>query len=152
MTKEGDLPLIQTYETLHLLGTDATVWTETVADGMSKLGGVFSLSVNHDGMEATTRALPFNVTADRLKAELELLPNVGALRVSRFGPDPHDGYEWMLTFLENVGDVALLEVLCSPVTLGVRVWLVQLLPQQQLLAQHAHNEQLQWAGPITHQF
>ena len=79
---------------------------ETRGGNPTPLGGTFTLA-GPGGAGPSTGPLAFDATALEVKAELESLPTVGIVDVSRDGPW-HDGqgqarYVWQVTFRQRTG-------------------------------------------------
>ncbi|GLE03444.1 hypothetical protein PINS_up012346 [Pythium insidiosum] len=109
----GNLPLLQVSvddgTTVTPYGTSKstadgkdTITVAAAQDGTSTpLGGVFALEL--DGQR--TGYMPFDATAAVLRAQLQALPTVGSIAVTRSLVDPNNGYAWTISFLSNLGDV-----------------------------------------------
>ena len=65
------------------------------------LGGGFSLGYG----ASRTPYLPHSVTATDLASALSALPNLGRVSVSRSDATPDGGYQWLVTFAGDLGDV-----------------------------------------------
>ena len=94
-----------------LYATNEIQHIDTFSTG-NNLGGSFM--VRFEGH--STSALAFDISADDMKAALELLPTIGSVAVINYPIDPthpKNGLRWTVTFLSNPGDVAALEVSTS---------------------------------------
>lgn len=65
---------------------------------------------------ATTAPIPHDASAKQLASALNALHTVGETFVTR--TESPSGYEWIITFLDNVGDLPLLEVTSSQVPIS----------------------------------
>lgn len=104
----GDLPLLQAavgntaFASSGTQGSDTVTVTEIIAGTSTPLGGSFALSLKGE----RTGYIPFDVSAMGLQNQLELLSAImKPLRVSRLDADANNGFQWLITFLGNVGDV-----------------------------------------------
>jgi len=68
------------------------------------VGGLFALSFN----QHRTMYMQFDVDERTLKDELDKLPSIGAVDVSRSNSDENGGYTWSVTFLSNLGPQSFL--------------------------------------------
>ena len=72
--------------------------------GQTITSGFFRLTLNYDSVTdfdvetlSRTPRIPFDATADQMKAALELLENIDIVEVRRFGPFAQNTYEWKIT-------------------------------------------------------
>ena len=133
-TSSGQIALLEVDDSaLYGTAVNATVYAtvERVVAGSESLDGTFTLTYRGlDGVTATTSDLPFSVSAPALKAELEALPNVGRVDVSRTEDSDLGEIAWSVTFtgcrlkwattasICNVGDLHPLEPNASMLTGG----------------------------------
>ena len=75
-----------------------------IAGGVAT-AGTFRLSF--DG--ATTTVIPFDASGDALARALNALSTIGAVRCERTDAASARGAGWLITFLDNVGDMPLVE-------------------------------------------
>jgi hypothetical protein len=116
LTDPGDLPEISPSSSALLSGLGATVLTSTQANGTAPLGGTFSVGFTHGGATFTTSLLAYDANAATIKSALELLDNVGTVRVTRAAADAQGGHTWTVTFMSNSGDVPMLALGASQLT------------------------------------
>jgi hypothetical protein len=81
----------------------------TLSNG-NVIGGYFLLEL---GAETNHVQVPHNADEATMKARLEEMTSIGTVNVQRVGPTTEDGYTWSITFLDNYGDVELLQTLPS---------------------------------------
>ncbi|KAH9100136.1 hypothetical protein LEN26_016139, partial [Aphanomyces euteiches] len=111
----GNLPQL-TVQSSSLIGAGAgvTVTTPTQANVISD--GYFTLTVG----TSTTASIGYAATSASVQSALQALPTVGAVAVTRTGPDYQGGYVWSITFLSNMnpGDVPLMGIANTLVATG----------------------------------
>ncbi|KAF4031960.1 Fibronectin type III domain [Phytophthora infestans] len=108
----GNLPLM-TVSTNNGVsyGATGTVSGDTITivagtDGTSTvLGGVFALEF--EGQR--TGYMPFDASEAVMQTQLETLSTIGSVAVTRSGADPNNGYAWMVSFLNNLGNLQPLQ-------------------------------------------
>ena len=84
--------------------TDITCSGMTVTDG-NMLGSTFILS----GSEP----IAYDAAANDVKSALEATKNIGTVSVSRSVADSQRGYTWSITFITDIGDIAMLKASSS---------------------------------------
>jgi ELWxxDGT repeat protein len=84
-------------------GLSSKVEASTLIDGNS-LAGTFKLGFQGH----STRMLYHDTSALALQAELESLTTIGAVSITRTGPDLNDGFSWTITFFSPSGDIPAL--------------------------------------------
>ncbi|EQC27008.1 hypothetical protein SDRG_15222 [Saprolegnia diclina VS20] len=121
LTYQGNAPLLTPTNLLSGIGNDIVV-TEIVAG--NQMGGTFTLTF----LGATTPPIAWNAPASTaqslgdgssLQEKLQTLATIGALAVTRTGPDFEGGYEWYVTFVDNVvtgGSLPLLQANSAALT------------------------------------
>ncbi|KDO29856.1 hypothetical protein SPRG_19735 [Saprolegnia parasitica CBS 223.65] len=82
--------------------------TFTIAYGLGCIDGATSESASCGPQQ--TPALPYNVDAVTMQHEISLLPGLGAATVTRVGPDYLNGFTWSISFPQELGSIALLNV------------------------------------------
>ena len=80
------------------------VSVERLLAGTNELSGSFTLSFRGE----ETVAIPVDADAVAVKAELENLETISVVTVSRNQTDAFGGFEWMVTFDSEAGDVPLM--------------------------------------------
>ena len=70
------------------------VTTSFMGDNGDELIGSFQLQMG----KYTTDPIPYDATANTMKARLEVLPNIDVVEVTRSGPSPNKEYVWDITF------------------------------------------------------
>ena len=103
---------ISNMETSVPADNSGAISISSTREGDDRLSGTFELSYNDGSAVATTRPLESFISAEDLKAELERLPNIGHVAVTR--SQSLVGYEWNIEFVScsdvcNEGDLLLLE-------------------------------------------
>ena len=110
----GDVPSMEIIANdQHVYGTSAGVFV--ISDGQeivarngidsvtgqvgNALTGSFQLRLRGH----VSDPIPFDASSDRMKAMLEVMPNVGTVDVSRSPPTKERGYSWTITFLSSPG-------------------------------------------------
>eukprot|EP00957_Ditylum_brightwellii_P020379 1537287-Ditylum_brightwellii.AAC.1 len=118
----------QTENRVH--GTSADVFVVSDGEGytarngidqfFSRVGNVLSGHFRLKLRGHTTERIPFNASADQMKARLEALANVGTINVEVSAATNELGYSWTITFISNPGyfppstrDVDLLQYINS---------------------------------------
>lgn len=104
---------ISSLETSVPTDNSGAISISSTREGDDRLFGTFELSYNDGSAVATTRPLESFISAEDLKAELQRLPTVGQVAVTR--SQSLVGYEWTVEFescsetICNEGDLLLLE-------------------------------------------
>ena len=71
----------------------------TLIDG-NYIGGYFILG--------DSQQMASSISAADMATQLQLLPGIGSVAVSRTGPDYRGGYSWLITYITRTGEVPLL--------------------------------------------
>lgn len=108
----GNIDPMTTVYADTLTGEGAQANVATLADG-NQLGGTIGVS---DG--TSTETVPFDATAGEMKSGLEKLAAVGVVAVTRTGPDPELGYQWVVSFLQDEGNRAPLTAVKTGLTVS----------------------------------
>ncbi|RHY35451.1 hypothetical protein DYB32_000104 [Aphanomyces invadans] len=101
LTYQGALPVLLATNLLNGIGSTIQV-VETVRG--NALGGTFQLGFRGK----TTTPIAFNAAAmavgdgSSMQEKLQALSTIGALNIHRIGPDFEGGYEWWITFTDDV--------------------------------------------------
>jgi len=101
--EDGDVPLLvcnQSPSLTSLVGCE----TNTVMDG-NELRGDFYLN--------SSDRIPWNASPSEMASALGSVSGIGQVKVSRSHPDGQEGYTWTITFIEDHGDVPLLQASSS---------------------------------------
>jgi hypothetical protein len=96
----GDLDPMTTVYADTLTGTGAQAQVATPVEG-NQIAGTFGIN---DGSGSGPQTLKFDASAGDMKAALEQLTDVGVVAVTRTGPDPELGYQWVVSFLQDEGN------------------------------------------------
>jgi hypothetical protein len=100
----GDMPQLIAKPSTGWYGTDVTLETRTLREGLQPLSGTFRLAFNGQ----TTPPLSHDVSAVGVKKALEALVTVGTVGVRRTLNGY--GWNWVITFTSNLGDLPLIIV------------------------------------------
>jgi hypothetical protein len=101
---DGDLPALVCNQDLVMSTSDLICYTSTVMNG-NMIGGYFYLD--------SSEAIPFDASASVMKSSIEKIRGMGIVDVTRSPPDGQGGYTWMITFVENNGDIPKLFISSS---------------------------------------
>ena len=85
-------------------GNKITVENDTVRGTSIPVSGDFRLEFDGE----TTGYMPYNVSAEQMKASLDALSNIGEVVVTRQGPDVNRCYIWDITFISDLGPMPLI--------------------------------------------
>lgn len=101
----GNVPQLVIHPHLTCSSGLATASVLTEVDG-NEIGGFFKLSFNGDN----TVDLPHDISAYDMRSALQSLPSIGAVEVSRTGPNYQLGYIWTVSFISpmNSGNIPAL--------------------------------------------
>ena len=111
--KAGDVPSLQvapsgsnSFSTSATLegGDVITVENDLVKGTSQPISGDFTLEFNGQ----RTPYLPHDVTANEMRTALSGLGSIGDVHVDRIGPDVNSCFSWLVTFIEQIGDLPLL--------------------------------------------
>ena len=111
-SKAGNIPPLQVVASgstsfstsANLDGGDVISIQDDYVQGTSMpIFGDFTLEI--DGQR--TPYLPFDVTANEMRAALSGLGSIGDVHVDRVGPDVNSCFVWLVRFLEDIGDMEL---------------------------------------------
>ena len=101
---DGDIAELACGVDATFAASDGSCAVDTVVDG-NVLGGTFIL--------ASSDSLPHDAAEIDVEIALEEVYGIGAVAVSRSGPDGQLGFKWTITFLEYEGDLPMLELTSS---------------------------------------
>ncbi len=111
-SKAGDVPSLQvaasgssSFSTSASLeaGDVISVQDDYIKGTSLPISGDFTLQMNGQ----RTPYLPFDITASEMRAALSALESISDVRVQRVGPDVNFCFVWLITFLEDIGDMNL---------------------------------------------
>ncbi|KAL3761394.1 hypothetical protein ACHAW5_005766 [Stephanodiscus triporus] len=108
---DGNVPLLvcnQSPSLTSLVSCD----TITVMDG-NEIGGSFYLD--------SSDPIPYNASPSEIEAALSGVSGIGRVEVTRSQPDGQAGYTWLVTFLDDGGDVADLHASNSLTGKGAKI-------------------------------
>mmetsp|Transcript_19232 Transcript_19232/g.32040 ORF Transcript_19232/g.32040 Transcript_19232/m.32040 type:complete len:7480 (+) Transcript_19232:1-22440(+) len=112
----GDQPLLEAVPSPGWQGPNVVLYTKVIRDGLQPLSGTFRLAYKDPTTKVSDRtpALPYDISSEDLKAELERLNTISLVDVSRFKNGY--GYDWYVKFVGHTGAVGLLTVDSSQLT------------------------------------
>jgi len=100
----GDQPALVASPADNWAGTNPTLDVTTITQGLAALSGTFR--VGYDGER--TAPLPYDISEADLRQRLRALRTLGDVNITRTAN--HNGFNWRVTFVTQLGDVPMLDI------------------------------------------